>query len=75
MENLAGSTCTLSSLSHVLLRVLIEFLFAVLAAEIVILTLIVRFTGGSLVVNFHVAHRISMHGVHDFSLLIEFPEK
>src|SRR5581483_2660420 len=47
-------------LSGVLLRVLVEFCFAVLAAEIIILPLMVGTTGGILFIYLHPADRIRL---------------
>jgi hypothetical protein len=69
-RRLAGTTCTLSSLFRVLLGVAIKFLFAVLTAEIIALTLILRATRSTLLVNFHVAYGIAMSHCHDVLLLV-----
>jgi hypothetical protein len=62
---LGSTACTLSSLFCVLLRVAIKFLFAVFTAEIIALTLILRATRSTLLVNFHVAYGIAMSHCHD----------
>jgi len=48
---------------RVLLRIALELVYALLRAEIVILSVVVQFGWGGLLVNLHVANGISLHSI------------
>ena len=57
--------CALFSAASVLLRILIEFVFAALSAEVIRLPLELRSTGGTSLINFHVAYGIPLNISHN----------